>query len=479
MNFLLALALLLDGANWPQFRGPASSGVAAADAAPPVDFGLAKKLLWKRTLPPGHSSPVVWGDRIFLNAFDGKLEVICLTRQSGAILWRRSAPVTQFEETHVVSNPATASPAVDAERVYAYFSSYGLMAFRHSGEPAWTLPLEMPHTHHGSGASPVLAGDRLILNHDAMQGGYLLAVDTKTGKEIWRQAYTVPQTRRVESYSTSVVWRDQVIVHRAGVIDAYDLATGKPRWSLPASTSGLSTPVTSGGTIYAQTWNGMGEADQRGEMPDFATLVKKYDKDGDGAVSEAEFPDDMISAGRPEIESVPNSQNYVKTNFRSLDRNRDGKLQEDEWESFRTRFLAQTQEHGLLALRPDGATATIVWRENHAIPEVPSPLLYQGRIYMVRNGGIVTCLDAETGKVIFRTRAPNAGGPYFASPVGAAGRVYLASGQGVVTVLAAGKDQLEALARNDLGEEIIASPAIVGRAILIRTSKNLYAFGEK
>ena len=214
-------------------------------------------------------------------------------------------------------------------------------------------------------------------------------------------------------------------------------------------------------------------------MPDFATLLKKYDKNGDGAVSEAEFPDDMVSAGRPEIEDVPNSQNYVKTNFRSIDRDRDGRLEAAEWEAFRTRFASMTQEHGLLALRPDGATAKIVWRENHAIPEVPSPLLYQGRIYLVRNGGIVTCLDAADGKLIYRTRAPGAGGPYYASPVGAAGRVYVVSGQGVVTVLAAGKDQLEVLKQNELGEEVFAGPAIVGRTILVRTAKNMYAFGDK
>jgi outer membrane protein assembly factor BamB len=478
---VLAVSPFEDAANWPQFRGPNSSGVAAADAAPPVEFGASKRLLWKQALPAGHSSPAVWGDRIFVTAFDAaanKLELLCLARQTGAIQWRRSAAATQMETTHEVSNPATATPAVDAERVYAYFSSYGLLAFSHAGEAQWTLPLPPPRTNHGSGSSPVLAGNLLILSHDASQGGYLLAVDRRTGKEAWKQTYPAPQTRRVESYSTAVVWRDQVIVHRAGVIDGYELSSGKPRWSLAVSTSGLSTPVTSADMVYAETWNGLGEADQRGELPDFATLLKKYDKDGDGAISEAEFPEDMVSAGRPGLEQVPHSQNYVKTNFRGIDQDRDGKLQEAEWESFRKRFVSMAQEHGLLALRPDGDTARIVWRENNAIPEVPSPLLYQGRIFLVRNGGVVTCLDAATGKLIYRTRAAGAGGPYFASPVAAGGRVYLTSGEGVVTVLAAGKNQLEVLARNELGEDVFASPAIVGRTIFVRTARTLYAFGD-
>jgi len=202
--------------DWPQFRGPGSSGIAPPDAAPPVEFGPSKHLLWKTALPVGHSSPVVWGDRVFVNSFDSstkKLELIAISGKTGAILWLRAATAPSIEETHVVSNPATATPLVDADRVYAYFSSYGLMAFDHAGEPRWTLPIAMPKTHHGSGASPVLAGELIIINHDAMQGGYLLAVDRRTGKEAWREPYV---TGRVESYSSPLVWRDHLIVHRSG-----------------------------------------------------------------------------------------------------------------------------------------------------------------------------------------------------------------------------------------------------------------------
>ena len=164
--------------------------------------------------------------------------------------------------------------------------------------------------------------------------------------------------------------------------------------------------------------------------------------------------------------------------FRTVDRNSDGLIQESEWEAFRTRVGAMTEDHGLLAIRPDGNSASIIWRENGSIPEVPSPLLYQGRLFLVRNGGIVTCLDAVTGKVIYRARA-GAPGAYYASPVAAAGRVYLASSEGVVTVISAARDQLEILARNELGEDIVATPAIVRNAIYIRTSGNLYAFEGK
>jgi len=475
--FLFAM-VLAQAADWPQFRGPNASGVAATDAAPPVEFGPSKRLLWKQALPAGHSSPAVWGDRLFVTAFhpdSKKLELICIHAKTGAILWRRATPAVEIEESHVVSNPATATPAVDGERVYAYFSSYGLMTFNHSGEAQWTLPLPMPKTHHGSGASPILAGDLLILNHDAMQGGYLLAIDRRTGKEAWRQAYPV-ERGRVESYSTPVVWRDQLILHRAGVIEGYEVSSGKRVWSLAENTSGASTVAVSAEIIFVNTWNVLGEEDQRASLPDFAGLLKLYDKNNDGSISEREFPEEVLRyTARPELESIPHSQNFVA--FKNVDRNKDGRIDAAEWEAYRTRVQGMAQDHGLLAIRPEGSTASVIWRENTSIPEVPSPLLYHGRLYLVRNGGVATCLDAATGKVIYRSRV-GAPGAYYASPVAAAGRVYLASSEGVVTVIAAGKDNLDVIARNELGEDIVATPAIAGGTIFVRTLRTLYAFGN-
>jgi outer membrane protein assembly factor BamB len=466
----LCLLLCLAG-NWPQFRGPNASGVAASDAAPPVKFAPPK---WKTPLPVGHSSPTVWGDRVFLTSFDPeskKLELICVSAKTGAILWRHAAEAPRIEETHVVSNPATASPAVDQDRVYAYFSSYGVMAFNHEGEPQWTAPLPMPKTHHGSGASPVLAGDLLILNHDAMQGGYLLALNRATGKEVWKQAY--PSMGRVESYSTPIMWREQLILHRAGVIESYQVSDGSRLWSMPENTSGASTPVASSDQIYVSTWNNLGEEDQRPALPDFAALVKLYDKNGDGSISDAEFPAKLLYTARPGLETIPDSQNYVS--FRSVDRNKDGVIEEAEWNTFRNRVSAMATDHGLLAIRAHGEKPTLIWRENTSIPEVPSPLLYKGRLFLVRNGGVATCLDAPTGKVIYRARL-GAPGAYFASPIAADGRIYLASSEGVVTVIAADGDQLKILARNEVGEDMVATPAIAGKAIYVRTLRNLYAF---
>jgi outer membrane protein assembly factor BamB len=136
------------------------------------------------------------------------------------------------------------------------------------------------------------------------------------------------------------------------------------------------------------------------------------------------------------------------------------------------------QDHGLLALRPEGSSAAVVWRENTSIPEVPSPLLYRQRLFLVRNGGVATCLDAATGKLVYRSRL-GAGGAYYSSPVAAAGRVYFASSEGVVTVISADSRQMDVLSRNDLGEDVVATPAIAGNAIYIRTLHTLYAFGGR
>ncbi len=485
---LIAVAAVLplpaqERANWPQFRGENAAGLAAAGAAPPVEFGPAKRLLWKQAVGSGHSSPSVWGGRIFITTFDkdsNRLELLCLDRKLGQILWRRAAPAEKIEKVHAVSSPATATPAVDGERVYAYFASYGLLAFHLDGKPAWTMPLPTLPTRFGSGVSPVVAGEFVILNRDAVADGYLLAVDRRSGKTVWKQSYPANSFRAAESYSTPVLWRDQAILHRAGLVEGYDLQDGKRRWWVNAATSGASTVAAGKDLVYAATWSSFGEADQRVPLPDFAALLKRSDSDGDGQISESEFPADVAVARRPDAPDVPGATIFVKSFFKGIDPNKDGLLQEKEWEGLRASLASFYIDHGLIAFRPGGegdVTAQVSWREKTAVPEVPSPLVYQNRVYMVRNGGIITCLEAQSGKLLYRTRL-GAGGPYYASPIAANGKVYVASGEGTVVVLSAA-DQLEVLARNDLREEIFATPAVAGGRIYVRAAHQLYAFGDE
>jgi outer membrane protein assembly factor BamB len=472
---------------WPQYRGPAGSGIAADSANPPVEFGPAKHVLWKTSIPSGHSSPSIWGNRLFLTTFDKatkKLEVLALDRKSGQILWRRTVPAQGFEEVHEMSSLATATPAVDGERVYAYFGSYRLICFDFEGNEQWSVPLGMANViPYGSGTSPILAGERVILNRDEGKEPYLLAVDRRTGKTIWKQKqYMGAPERRTGSKATPVVWKEEVILHRRNEIVGFDLSTGLRKWWVKANTQGAGTPVAGPDAIYVGEWFNSGEPDLRVPMPDFAALIKQHDKNGDGVLSEEELPERILQTRRAGLDGVAGADNMVsgKNVFRSADSNHDGRISREEWEQFLKNDSAPAEEHGLAAIRPGGegdVTSTrVLWKEPRGVPEVPAPLYLNGRVYTVTYGGVVSCVDAASGKIIFRGRL-GAAGAYFSSPVAAGGKIYFASGDGVASVIDGGT-KLEVLARNNLEEPLFATPAIVQNVIYIRTPALLYAFAR-
>jgi outer membrane protein assembly factor BamB len=164
------------------------------------------------------------------------------------------------------------------------------------------------------------------------------------------------------------------------------------------------------------------------------------------------------------------------------DRDKDGELTAEEWGAFLGTAKKMTVEHGLLAIRTDGrgdvTSSHVIWRENRSIPEVPSPLVLGDRVYMVRNGGVLSCLDVTSGKLVYRGRLGTPG-PFFSSPIAAGQHLYMGSGDGVMAVVAAG-DTLKVLARNDLGEPIFATPAVSSEGVLyVRTASALYAFGDR
>jgi hypothetical protein len=244
----------------------------------------------------------------------------------------------------------------------------------------------------------------------------------------------------------------------------------------------VSTPVIGNNVLFVGAWTNFGEPDLLVELPDFQACVKQYDKDGDMKISKSEFPEDLAIARRPEAGNIEYTQWYLKKrHFQEFDRSKDGLLDETEWKRIVRRSLRyRKREHGLTAIKPGGkgdVTDThVLWQEKTNVPEVPSPLYCDGRVYMIKNGGIVSCMDADSGRLLYRERL-GAAGPYFSSPIAAHGRIYIASGKGIVTVLAAG-DELQILAKNDLKEPIFATPAVVDNKLYVRTVKDMYAFGE-
>jgi hypothetical protein len=427
----------------------------------------------------GHSSPTIWGERIFLTGFDAdakELEVTALDRRDGHLLWRRVAPASEIEKVHPVSSPATATIVADSERVYAYFGSAGLFCYDHAGKPVWERPQAVAKVSFGSGTSPLLAGEALVLARDD-QESRVVAVERKTGRTLWDEQ--LGAKGMFSGHATPVAWKDQVIVHRAGELVAFDLKTGSRKWWLKIASQGTGTPVLDGDMLFVGAWGS--DPDLRDPVPSWDELIKKYDKDGNGSLSKDEFPDDLAIARRVDAGRVEGAIVTFKRFYSMLDTNKDGQISKAEWE-FVSKMIAQPMPYpsGLLAIRLGGqnelSKESVVWSEARSVPEVPVPLVYRGRVYAVTNGGIVTVLDQATGKILSRGRV-GAAGMYYSSPVAAGDHVYISSAEGVVSVLKAG-DKLDVVAHNDLGEPIFSTPAVVGGRIYVRTTGHLYAFGR-
>ena len=170
---------------WPRFRGPNGSGHAAEGQNPPVEFGPEQKVLWKTPILSGHSSPCIWGDKIFLTGFDKEkeeLRVFCIERSSGKILWSQVVPAEQIEKVHSVSSPAAPTAAADGERVYVYFGSYGLLCYDFAGNQQWSVPLPVPQSRNGHSSSPIVLGESVVLSRIVGNDSCVLAVDRKSGK---------------------------------------------------------------------------------------------------------------------------------------------------------------------------------------------------------------------------------------------------------------------------------------------------------
>ena len=164
---------------WPQFRGPNSSGL--GEGRPPVNFGPDQNVLWRTAVGSGLSSPIIWEGRIFLTEFDRANKQ--LDRRTGKILWRRTVAAGEIEKVHEIGNPASPTPATDGERVYVYFGSYGLVCYDLDGNQKWERRLPLPENYYGAAASPIVAGELLVLNHQG-KDSYLLGVNRRDGRTV-------------------------------------------------------------------------------------------------------------------------------------------------------------------------------------------------------------------------------------------------------------------------------------------------------
>ncbi|MFZ0061581.1 MAG: PQQ-binding-like beta-propeller repeat protein [Pyrinomonadaceae bacterium] len=237
--------------QWLQFRGPNGSGVAEG-STPPVEFGANKNLAWKTAVPFARSSPVVTANRVFLTASEGdKLITLALDRKTGKIVWQREVMRPRHMTIYKANDPASPSPASDGKNVYAFFGELGLIAYGPTGKELWRLPLGPFNSFYGMGGSPVLAGNKLVMVCDHRENSFIVAVDMRNGKVLWKK-----ERRNFEGYSTPAIYtpRDgsaQVVVLGSASLDAYSLDNGERLWwvgKVGAYTKGV--PVVGADMVY-------------------------------------------------------------------------------------------------------------------------------------------------------------------------------------------------------------------------------------
>lgn len=402
-SFSWALAALFvpmaaSAENWPGWRGPHNLGI-STEKDLPLQWSASKNVCWKAPIPgAGVSCPVVWNDFIFLTGSDGRLNdrlhIFCFHRRDGRQLWHTRLFGTAPTDLYPPGGMAVPTGCTDGQYFYALFGTGDLVCLDFQGQPVWMRSLAEEYgpfrNRWGMASSPILVGDRLIVQVDHWSQSYLLAVDKRSGDNIWK-------TDR----STSVNWSSPLAIQVKGRTEIIALGT---------------------------------------------TRVWSYDpKDGK----------EIWQASGPHFQCIPSPV-----------------VQGD--------LLFAASGENTLAIRLDGnagdVTKThVLWTNKKVSPYVPSPLVYDGFVYVPGDRSFVTCLDAGTGKQVWKERL---GQQYHASPVASAGRIYFASMEGVVRIIKAGP-RYELLAENDIGERIVASPALSKGQIFLRGDKHLYCISEK
>jgi outer membrane protein assembly factor BamB len=468
---------------WPQFRGPAGCGVADA-AHPPLRFDGTNGLLWRTEVAPGHSSPCIWGDRIFLTSIhDKQLECRAYDRIQGKLLWTRLVPAKAIERTHNFSNPAASTPVADDQRVIFYLGSFGFLCYTHDGEEVWRRELPPPVSQYGTASSPILLNELVVQTLDTDEGdSRLLAVKRSTGETAWE----TPRPLFKASWSTPSVWRHggetELIVLSSKQLVSYDPATGSPRWSVGGFPLQVAPSLAIEDDLLFACAAGIGGRSNPKSEGFLWTQVAHLDLNKNGKIEKAEIPDEFRIVQRPELpDGHPGRQFPFPLTFflGHMDKDKDDAITEQEWNEGRAAFESMDSPV-LMAIRASeagrGDTNRVVWNHAKGIPEVPSPLCYNRRVYLIRDGGLLQCLDAANGNVLYKERVGVPGG-YSASPLGADGRVYLASQSGTIVVLEAASNELKVLARNHVGGQITATPAFAKNCLYVRTDQHLAAYG--
>ncbi|NQV23079.1 MAG: PQQ-binding-like beta-propeller repeat protein [Rhodopirellula sp.] len=468
--------------DWPQFRGPNSTGIAESSKPLPTEFSMEKNLRWSEKLGEGIGCPVVAAGRVFTSAMvdEKTMGLYGFDAATGKQLWLRKWPIGDIAPVHKTNSHASTTPAADAERVYFYFATLGMVALdAKTGADVWHQPLPVPYFvfKWGAGMSPVLYKDLLLFVQDDDLAPAFYAFDKRTGKLRWKD----DRNDMAVNYSHPVICEtdqgDEIVVAGTGLLVGYDPETGKRLWSAKTLLRNIkTTPVVQDGVIYISLQSG-GIANQW-----LASVDRADTGNSDGKLTRDEVQ--AFVGERP----VPEA--FFHKTFDKGDANGDGVLEGAELDAA---FLqpdnfagaafndAEAAAEYILAVRGGGrgdVTAThVLWKHpTKHTDHIVSPLVADGRMLLIKGGGIATCFETKGGESLYGpVRIQNAS-DYFASPVLADGKIYVAGENGNVVVLR-NSAELDILSINDLGSPVLGTPAVADGTIYFRTRDGLLAFG--
>jgi outer membrane protein assembly factor BamB len=427
-----------DPRSWPSFRGPSASGIAEGMHLPDRwDGTTGENILWRTPIPGlAHSSPIVWGDRIFVTTAVSSLPsasfkpglygdgdasadrstqrwtIIAIDKKTGKTVWERVAYEGEpLNKRHMKSTYASATPATDGRIVVAWFGSQGVYAYDVNGNFRWKMDLgrvnmgayDIPSYEWGPASSPIIWGDLVFIQCDTQSDSFVMALRKDTGEVAWktpRQEYPSWGTPTVAALGGDV----QLVTNASKFIRSYDPLTGRELWRL-----GGSSLITAPTPIFA-----------------------------DGLIV-------VVSGRNPE----------------------------------RPIFVIKPDARGDLTL-PEGKTSSdaIVWSRTRRGSYMPTPIVYHGILYVLGNDGVFDAYELQAGADIYRQRLTTIGDGYSASPVASDGKIYLSNEDGDMTVVQAGRE-FKALATNSMGDLLMATPALSDGVMYVRTAKSLFAIGRK
>lgn len=476
---------LVSAEDWPHFRGPNSTGISSSTKSLPVEFSSEKNVRWSVEIGDGVGCPVVAAGRVFVCEMVDSQTVALTARElkTGKRLWQRKWKTGNIATVHKTNSHASTTPAADAERVYFYFSSLGMMAVdARNGQDVWQLKLPEPYFvfKWGPAMSPILYKDKLLFCQDDDLYPAFYALDKRTGKVLWVDDRSDMAVNYSHPVICSTAQGDEIVVAGTGLLIGYDPQNGKRLWHARVLLRNIkTTPVVRDGVIYISLQSG-GIANQW-----LASVDQAETGNSDGKLTKDEM---QAFVGKRKIPEA-----FFKKTFGRGDLNKDGQLEGEELD---VAFLHKDNFAGarfdreeaadeyVLAVRGGGrgdvTKSHLLWKHpTKHTDHIVSPLVVGKRMLLVKGGGIATCFDTKQGLPVWKARRIQATGEYFASPIYGDGKIYVAGENGFVVVLNNDGAELKILAKNDMGDAIIGTPAISDGQLIVRTRSRLFCIAEQ